>query len=852
MISDIPTPMKKIYALLAVLFTAIPLFAQIPTPAEFLGYELGERFTPHYRVMDYFELIADKTPNISLTQYGETNEYRPLVVAFISSPENFDQLENIRKANLQRAGLLENAESGFEDIAIVWLSYNVHGNESVSTEASMQVLYDLANKNNTQAQEWLKNTVVMIDPCINPDGRERYVNWYQQKVGHPNNPSPDAWEHNEPWPGGRANHYLFDLNRDWAWLTQKESRERLAIYNKWLPHVHADFHEQGVNSPYYFAPAAEPFHKLITDWQRDFQTQIGKNNAQYFDEEGWLYFTRERFDLLYPSYGDTYPTYNGAIGMTYEQGGSGRAGLAVIAEEGDTLTLTDRIAHHVTTSLSTIEISSKNAVKVVEEFDTFFEQSLNNPAGQYKSFVIKKSGNKYKWQALQKLLNTHEIAYSVSNDSRNVSGFNYQNGGNESFKLEAGDMIMSAYQPKSVLLQVLFEPEAELSDSITYDITAWSIPYAYDLQAYALTNQLAEGQASEQTEFEAIEIKANTYAYVAPWKSVEDVKFLSKIIQAGIRARYAGNAFAMNGQEFPAGSIIMTRGNNEDMGEDFDETVVEIANKLKQNLVAVTTGFAGSGYDLGSGEVHYIAPPKVMLVGGEGTSSLAFGEVWYFFEQDIEYPVTVVESGDVSSVSLSDYNTIILPSGRYNDVLKEIDLDEWISQGGKVIALEDALSYFEGKEGYDLSEYSNEEDKQRIENQEEGLAEKNRLASYGQRERRDISNYISGSIFKLQLDNTHPLALGYPNYYYTLKRGNDRYAYLEGGWNVGIIEDQNALISGFAGKEILKKLPDSMVFGVEEKGDGELVYMVDNPLFRAFWYNGKLMFGNALFLVGQN
>ncbi|MEK6476483.1 M14 family metallopeptidase [Catalinimonas sp. 4WD22] len=838
--------------ILSLVIVHVNVFAQIPTPAEFLGYELGERFTPHHRVIDYFELIAEEVPNISLTQYGETNEYRPLVVAFISSQENFDRLEDIRKANLARAGLLEDAESGFEDIALVWLSYNVHGNESVSTEASMQVLYDLANKNNTQSQEWLENTVVMIDPCINPDGRERYVSWYLQKVGSPNNPSPDAWEHNEPWPGGRANHYLFDLNRDWAWLTQKESRERLDIYNQWLPHVHTDFHEQGVNSPYYFAPAAEPFHALITDWQRDFQTQIGENNARYFDEEGWLYFTKERFDLLYPSYGDTYPTYNGAIGMTYEQGGSGRAGLAVLTEEGDTLTLTDRIAHHVTTSLSTIEISANNASKVVEEFDSFFEQAVNNPPGTYKSFVIKKSDNEDKWEKLQNLLNTHEIEYFISNNGRNLSGFNYQSGGSESFRLESGDMILSVYQPKSVLLQVLFEPEAELSDSITYDITAWSIPYAYDLQAYALTSRVSEGEAPEQSEFEPIAVQENAYAYVAPWKSVEDVKFLSKVIQAGVRARYAGYAFTVNGQSFPAGAIIMTRANNEDMGEDFDEAVVEIANELQQNVVGISTGFVSSGYDLGSGEVHYIDPPKVLLLGGEGTSSLAFGEAWYFFEQDIEYPVTVVDTKDIGDIDLTDYNTLILPNGSYNDILSKFALEEWISQGGKVIALEGALSYFEGTEGYGLSEYASEQDRQRIESQEVAISESNRLASYAQRERRDISSYISGGIFKLQLDNTHPLALGYPDYYYTLKRGNERYGYLENGWNVGVIRDQDALVSGFAGKNILQKLPESLVFGVENKGAGELVYMVDNPLFRAFWYNGKLMFGNALFLVGQN
>jgi len=615
-----------------------------------------------------------------------------------------------------------------------------------------------------------------------------------------------------------------------------------------------DFHEQGVNSPYYFAPAAEPFHKLITDWQRDFQTQIGENNARYFDEAGWLYFTRERFDLFYPSYGDTYPTYNGAIGMTYEQGGSGRAGLAVLTEEGDTLTLKDRIDHHVTTSLSTIEITAMKADQVVQEFADFFHKAQNNPPGRYKSFVIKKGDNEDKWLALQNMLDTHELEYSLStsNSGRLLNGFRYQNNSDRGFNLEVGDMILSAYQPKSVLLQVLFEPKAELADSITYDITAWSVPYAYDLDAYALTNRVNEGTAPQEEAFEPVAVQENAYAYIAPWESVEDVKFLSKVIQAGVRARYAGNSFSINGQTFLAGSIIMTRANNEDMGEDFGETVVNIANELQQELVPVTTGFVGSGYDLGSGEVHYIEPPKILLIGGDATSSYAFGETWYFFEQDIEYPVTVVESGNMGRINLADYNTLILPDGRYSDVLPAETLDAWIQQGGKVIALEDALDYFEGRDGYGLSEYSSEEEKQRLEAQEEATAEANRLASYGSRERRGISNYISGGIFKLRMDNTHPLGLGFPDYYFTLKRGNQRYGYLEEGWNVGTIRDQSALVSGFAGREILNKLPESLVFGVEEKGRGEVVYMVDNPLFRAFWFNGKLLFGNALFLVGQD
>ena len=253
--------MQRLLALLLFLVIIQTNQAQqkLLSPKEFLGYELGDRFTRHHKVVEYFKHVADVMPNVSLTQYGETYENRPLVYAVVTSVENFNNLEQIRTDNLKRAGLLPGNPS-VNKKAVVWLSYNVHGNEANSLEASMLTLYELANPSNTKIQEWLKNTVVIIDPCINPDGRDRYANFYNQYGNHPPNQSGDAKEHHEPWPGGRANHYMFDLNRDWAWETQIESQQRIKVYHDWMPHVHVDFHEQGMNNPYYFAPAAEPFH----------------------------------------------------------------------------------------------------------------------------------------------------------------------------------------------------------------------------------------------------------------------------------------------------------------------------------------------------------------------------------------------------------------------------------------------------------------------------------------------------------------------------------------------------------------------------------------------------------------
>ncbi|MDA0378333.1 MAG: M14 family zinc carboxypeptidase, partial [Bacteroidetes bacterium] len=242
--------------------------AQVPTtPDAFLGYQLGERFTPHHRIVAYFEEVAEQSDRVQLTTYGQTNEGRPLMLAFISSPANLARLEEIREANLRRARLIDGTP-GDDRTAIVWLSYNVHGNESNSSEAAMATLHRLADPANAEAAGWLEHTVVIIDPLINPDGRDRYVNWYNQVVGMQMDADPVAAEHDEPWPGGRANHYLFDLNRDWSWQTQVETRQRIPELLSWMPHVHVDFHEQGVNSPYYFAPAAEPQHEEVTPWQR--------------------------------------------------------------------------------------------------------------------------------------------------------------------------------------------------------------------------------------------------------------------------------------------------------------------------------------------------------------------------------------------------------------------------------------------------------------------------------------------------------------------------------------------------------------------------------------------------------
>ncbi|MBC3541499.1 M14 family metallopeptidase [Rufibacter sediminis] len=821
--------------------------AALQTPEQFLGYRLGEQFTYHGRLVDYVRYLAGQNPNkMQLQTYGHTYEKRPLLLATISSPANMQRLEEIRTNNLKSTGLMSGQPTGGKQPAIVWLSYNIHGNESVSSEAVLQVLYDLLDPNNAQTQKWLENTVVMIDPCVNPDGRERYTQWYNRARNQVPNASPYAWEHNEPWPGGRPNHYYFDLNRDWAWQTQIESKQRAVVYNQWMPQLHADFHEQAVDNPYYFAPSAKPYHDAITPWQREFQGIIGDYNRKYFDKNNWLYFTRESFDLFYPSYGDTWPTYQGAIAMTYEQGGSGRAGVVIQKSDGDSLTLSQRIAHHHAASLATVEAISDKTDQVVKEFRKFYTDAQAKPFGQYRSYVFKVKGEEGRIKELTEYLDRQQIRYGYAKAGGSSKGFNYQSGKTESVKYESGDLVISAYQPKSTLLNVLLEPSARLEDSVTYDITAWSLPYAYGLRGAAFTGRISMNEAKPAATVTNAAAPA-AYAYIARWNGVQDLKFLASLLKSKVRVRYSEVPFEQNKEKYAPGTLIITRTGNESLGAKFDQIVTRAADSLGIQLASTTTGFVTSGSDFGSRSVRYVKAPRVALLTGEGVSPYGFGEIWHYFEQQIGYPVTVLGGDYFGNVPLNEFDVLILPTGSYGRILDEKNLTkvkDWVRAGGKLIALESAVTFLADKPDFAVKKKTADTTTSKK------APSADDLKKYANRERESISEEVQGSVFRINLDNTHPLAFGYGTTYPALIRTNTLPQFMKDAWNVGVVKGE-APATGFVGSKAKADLQNGMVLGVQDLGRGQVVYLVDNPLFRAFWQGGKLLFGNAVFLVGQ-
>ncbi|MDI3322107.1 M14 metallopeptidase family protein [Pinibacter soli] len=840
--------MKRFISCFLVCLIAITSFAQLQSPEQFLGYKIGSRYTPHYKIVNYFNYLAKQSPDmVKLEQYGETNEGRPLLLAFISTKENITNLENIRQNNLKLAGFdADKANASEKTPAIIWMSYNVHGNEPSSSEASMLTIYELLNPSNTKSKNYLQNTVVIIDPCMNPDGRDRYVYWFNQVVGKKANPNPASREHSEPWPGGRSNHYNFDLNRDWAWQTQIESQQRMAKYNEWLPQIHVDFHEQSYNNPYYFAPAAEPFHEVITEWQRNFQTTIGRNNAKYFDENGWLYFTKEQFDLFYPSYGDTYPLYNGAIGMTYEQGGNNRGGLAVVTDAGDTLTLYDRVMHHFTTGISTIEIASQNADKLVKEFHKYYNNAISSPLGDFKSYVIKADDGD-KLDRLKKLLNRNKILWSyLQVNNAQLNGLNYFTGKQENFKAAIGDIVVNANQPKSNLLRVLFERVSKLSDSATYDITAWSLPFAYGLETYGLKSYITTTTKANPDSITTFALPPTTYGYVVQWNGMSSAKFLTAVLQKGLKVRYAERSFKIGSEDFDKGSLILTKAGNNTLSQSLEQIIKSAAEQANVRVYAVSSGLVDKGFDFGSDKVHVIKSPRVALLAGKEVTSLNMGEIWHLFDQQLNYPVSLINVSDLQKVAWNSFDVLIIPDGDYdffNEKNTNDELKNWVKRGGKIIAVQSAVMEMAKADWGIKSKVPDDDKKDDVIKGDYSL-----LHRYENRDRDVLVNSIPGSIFKVELDNTHPLAFGYPDFYYTLKQDENIYEFMKEGWNVGVLRKDN-YIAGFTGSKTKEKLKDGLLFGVQEMGRGKVVYLADNPLFRSFWENGKLLFCNAVFMV---
>ena len=650
-------------------FGGLTLDDSVPAPVDVLGYHIGEHFTRAADMVDYMQQLAESSKRVAVQRYGQTHQRRPLMTLTITSESNHQNLNQILRDNRALADPSLTNTSRIEQIidsnpAVVWFSYNVHGNEPSPMETAMQVAYTMAAAQNDEVQEILDKVVLVIDPLLNPDGHERYVNWYQQTRGAEPISNLDAAEHHEPWPGGRTNHYLFDLNRDWLWLEQPESEARLEIYNRYLPQLHIDFHEQGLRSPYFLGAGDEPYNTNIPDATRRWIHKYGEANARVFDQYGRVYSSRERFDYLYPGYGKVLPVYHGAIGMLAEQAGHSGAGLAADIDGEYTLTLTDRAENHFLLSMSNLETTAKHRRGQLERFRRYFVDSASLDKAGPRAFFISADNDPALLKKAWDLCNAHDITIESLDQSTTIQpAHSYLEPDSEDSArdLPAGTWVIRVNQAMGRLVRALFEPNPTITDEDTYDITAWSMPVAFGLEAW-YTNDPFTAPTTTLSSYAKPKPQITGDGNVALLVDSRQHDFPRAIGLAERRelfARLAGQAFTVDNRQFARGSLIVhfTRNDTKTI-----ERFTRALSRAGLSAHRASSGMTSSGPVLGANENEYLEPPKIALLRHRPFSSNSFGAHWFMLDHQMPMPHVPINVDDLRRTDLEQYNTLVMQS----------------------------------------------------------------------------------------------------------------------------------------------------------------------------------------------
>lgn len=836
---------RSLASVLVTLSLAVPLHAEPPSPWEFLGYEAGARFTPHHRIVDYFEMLARESEMITVETRGETWEGRPLILAIIGSPENIARLDEIRidldrLSDPRRTSLEEAKEISKRTPAVVWLAYGVHGNESSSAEAAMATASWLLSDEAAPIRE---HALVLIDPLENPDGRERYVNWFHQKLGTEPNPSPDAVEHSEPWPGGRYNHYLLDMNRDWAWATQPETRARIEIFRTWHPQVVVDFHEMGYDDTYFFPPPASPVNYNVdpdvTEWLETF----GRANAAVFSEKGWPFFVRESFDLFYPGYGDSWPSLRGAIGMTYEVAGHSRAGLLVERTDGTTWSLAERIEQHATASISTVRTTAENHEELLMHAWSSARRSMQNP----RTFLLLPGATAFD-DAID-LLQTQGIEVSFLREPVTQRAIRIGSGEQRQTTFPANTAVVSTAQPLGGFIKTVLEQSPALPPEFVdeqrervdadeyaefYDLTGWSVPIAFNIEAWESSAPIRPDSLSGERPRSTGSFSNGSYGWIIDGFDPAVYRTVAALLRAGVRFGVTPEAFRFEGRQFARGTLVILRFKNI---ENLEGILRGIAEEQHVSIVGVDEGWIGD-FALGSGSIESFVDPRILLVGGSGTFSTSFGVLWHTLDVTVDIPHTVIDLDSLGRVELSHYRTIILPHGRgYGRVLQgdlKSRLAAWIRDGGTLIAIRGAADALRDEEN-GLTEVA-------LRNQEE---ESEEMPEPGTRRYTEIE--VPGAAFSTEVRRRDYLSFGIPeaNPAVLIEGSTALELAPYGAANIVTIANTTPLIAGLAWPESIDSIAGSAWLTSERVGSGRIITFAGEPHYRLFWKGTLPFFLNA-------
>ena len=809
----------------------------VPRPQDVLGYSLGARFTPHHRMVEVLERLAASSERLRLWEYGRSVEGRPLQLLAVSSPRHLERLDTLRQSNLQLAhGSELSAEERqrllAEQPAFAWLAFGVHGNETSSTEAGLALAYTLA----TAGEPWtshLENLVVLIDPLSNPDGRERYVSWYRSERGQTPDADPNSREHFEPWPGGRQNHYLFDLNRDWAWLSQAETRQRMVEYQRWEPQLYVDFHEMSRESLYFFPPAADPILETFDPRQLQWLEVFGEANAKAFDERGWLYYVRQVFDLFYPGYGDTYPTLRGAVGMTYEVGGGGSAGLSVRLQRGGTLTLADRVARHYTTALATLETAATHRQALLEDF-------LANRAPEASPTTWLWSAEAPEAADLTALLEAHGLTVNrlASGQRLDVRPLGIEDTTVE-HSFPAHTFTASTAQPLGRLLRSLMATDLEVpADFVAaqrerresgrqaqfYDITSWSLPLAYGVEAWRFEGELPTDALSSAIVPEPISSMEGDPAvgWLLPPQGLAGYQLIASLLRQNARLHLATEPFELDGQRFDAGTLFLPRRlQSPALKADLPRLATEAGARLYGAPSALTT----SGPSLGSNDLISLRHPRIGLLGGPGVSPTSHGFTWHLLDETLGLQHSRLPIERLASLGLDAFDVLILPSGNYGDLPESSSrrLAQWVRGGGTLVAIGGAVDWVRDQ-GLSTVELRQVDDKDG--SQDPPLT--------------------PGAILATQLTPGHPLGAGLHNPPVLFFGRQVLQPTGDPRRDVLTARSESPRLAGFAWPEAQELLPGALLVAAESAERGTVVLFAQDPAYRHFWRSTMPLLLNAV------
>jgi len=863
----------RLLAVFALVLSPLPALAQqppadlfagqeydpaIPTPERVLGYPFGERLSRASDVLRYFDALSEAAPDrMMLTRYGETWEGRPLPYAVITSAANMRRIGAIREASLALTDPRAGATTPPADQpVIVWLMYSVHGNEISPAEAAMATARHLLASRDPEVVEWLNNTVIVLVPTQNPDGRDRFMNAYYQSLGLEPDGDRLSAERDEPWPSGRPNHYLFDLNRDWFAQTQPETRGLTQLMLGWRPQVVVDAHEMGTDDPFFFPPEAEPLNPLLPEAQLRARQIFGRGNATTFDREGVDYYTREVFDAFYPGYGDGWPSYLGAVGMTYEQGSA--RGLVARRSNGEELTYRTTVRNHFLASLSTIRTASATRARLLSDFAAYYRQAVSE--GGSGAWILSRGDvDPGSADALAALLARQGIEVTRAGAGFTACGRSYR----------AGDYIIRRGQPLGRLLQVLMDPSITMREGFVqaqearrhqgqyaevYDITAWALPGSYGVDALQCrsTPSVATAAVSADGIDGTVTGDPSPVAYVVTSGS-QAMGVMTRALRAGIRVRSPEAAFTVGDRTFPAGSVILSRAGSPD---DFDAQVAVIAREAGAEAVGLSDTWVTDGPNFASDRSPQIPPIRIALAWDEPTDPNSAGAIRYVLERRYGYPVTIIRTENLARADLSRYQVLILPDayGRYDAALAT-SLRAWVQRGGTLIGIgagadltmagdspmiASAREPLLSQDGQPVPAPAAEP---RIIVDATAYAEATRPAE-------QTPDSVLGVLAQVQVDRSHWLSSGLPDRLTVLVVGSAIYEPLrqDEGTNVLRYLSANELpVAGHLWAENRAQLAFKPYVMVNSVGRGQVIAFTQDPTFRGFLHGQDVLFLNAIF-----